>query len=466
MTIDAIRRELSQTDDKEHSSSVPGTNLQQMVEEMVQMTPRLSCLSVHASDCCEAARASLLATATMANGRGGLAAVLSGSSHSLTWGPRRCEFLCDAWDHRNELDCGGCAALLQKMVEHSDECSTGQVSVNRIRVIMQSSTHEAACWDNLFSTENRSSYGTWIHPSGKAVYHECLVVHNPTTGLRVFDPASKAWFLPSNEVTDVGVIFAWFIHDDSNSLKHEVCFGDYTVPTNTWFTLMPSVASARIKLAGPSDNKVVTYQPFSTHQQQLIVYISGVTNNNDNPSPGLGVARSLRNGFISNQSINLQLVAADFSLESAGLGDAVFDQRIVFPSWEHCSAAEHTKEVIKLVQNNSSSNCCTLYISCLDVEIELLARELPEVVKQSPKLAEAAKRILIPSSTALAQTGKPHIHAASKLGFKISEFLELPEEDNNEPRVQAWCVSNGYPVIVKGQSYDAVVANSWPHVQE
>lgn len=432
---------------------------------MIKRAPVFSQLYKHQSPCCIKAETALKTNLSLVNKCGGLAGILSAGSNITQWGPTRCEWLCDAWEHRKELDCGAQAAILQMMIECSDECRANQVSVHRIGVILQSSKYEASCWNHLFSQTERDSYKTWIHPTGQVVYHECIGIHSPSTGLQVFDPANQFWFIPSSQATDSGAVFAWFVQSNENDTTDQFQFHDYSIPTNRWFTTMPSINSSLITSVAIKENDELIFEPLvlEPHQQrQLNVYISGVANNNDNPSPGLGVARSLRLGFNSNSSISLQLIAVDFSLESAGLGDSVFDHRIIFPSWEHCTAEQHARAVAQLVHPSSSSDVCSLYISCLDVETTLLARELPHYFHKNPELKD---RILLPLISALDQTRKPHIHAGSRLGFKISDFLEVPEQRNDDPTVQSWCISKGFPIIVKGQSYDAFVASSWPEVR-
>ena len=431
---------------------------------MVTCGPAVSQLSMHESDCCVAAQEALRITVMMANSRGGLAAVLFAGSHATSWGPRRCEWLCDAWQNRGELDCGAQAALLEKMAQLSDEYIARQVAVYRVRVIMKCSVHESGCWNDLFSTLGRTSYGLWIHPNGEAVYHECLGTYNQTQGLSVYDPAHRVWCLPSNDANSTSAILAWFLEPNSMPLTDEVVFGDWVVPVNQWFTLMPSVHSSSVALIS-SGSRMVYNHPIHSQNRQLTVFISGVTNNNDNPSPGLGVARSLRSDCCANQAIKLRLIGADFSSESVGLGDPVFDERLVFPSWEHCSARKHAEHVLDLLQSTSSSNHYSLYISCLDVETELLARELPTLLAQTPDSAEFVARVLIPSGNTLAQTRKPHIKGASELCLKTSDFLEVDQENNHQLEVHLWSLSNGFPILVKGQHHDAAVANSWSQVQ-
>ena len=59
----------------------------------------------------------------------------------------------------------------------------------------------------------------------------------------------------------------------------------------------------------------------------LTCYVSGV-HSGPNPSPGLGVARSLREAFP-----HARLVGVDYSVESSGLHSEVFDQLWVQRPW-------------------------------------------------------------------------------------------------------------------------------------
>ena len=433
---------------------------------MTEMAPAPSCLYKHDASCCQTVEAALMAIVATNNARGGLAGVLSIGARSTEWGAKRCEWLCEAWRHRKELDCGAQAALLQLMLELSDEHRTGDVLVLRVGVIMRCSSPQVTCWNRLFAKEKRTSFGQWIHPTTDVVYHECLAIANATRGLMVFDPAGKVWLPASNTVDSTGAILAWLVHRSTSATKaidtvSNLTFGDAIVPMGRWFTFMPSVGSTRV-LTIPSTGALfdTIERPVKLLGSHLTVYISGVSCNNDNPSPGLGVARSLRAGCQSD--CTLRLVAVDFSMESLGLRDPVFDGRMVFPSWEHSSASHHLGHVLELLRASDQ----TLYISCLDIEIELLARELHHYVNSYPQLAQLTERILIPSSTALTGTRKPTIHAASALGFIISDVFEIYDEDNRSQDMQAWCIDNGYPVFVKGRNHDAAPAYSWAQVQQ
>lgn len=437
-----------------------------MVAEMIENAPNLSRIQMHDSDCCRIVDIALQTITSMANTRGGLAGTISVGSYETCWGPKRCHWLCDVWKNRHKLDCGAHAALLQKMFELSNEYIDGQVSIHRVAVIMQSSKYESDSWNTLFSTEDRTSYGTWIHSSGKCVYHECLGIYSSKTGFNVYDPVNMAWFLPDTDPNSQGIIYAWFIESKEYDEGVLFKFGDKNVPKNKWFTLMPNVKSPNIESVIHLTESVLSVRlPTENRLNQLIVYISGVTNNNDNPSPGLGVARSLRHDFPKDSALQLKLIAADFSLESVGLGDPVFDDCLIFPSWDHCDAENHLKHVFDLIMNDAETHHSRFYISCLDVEVELLARELPEYLKKNPQAKEYVDQILIPPIDALVNTRKPYIHAASKLGFKLSKILVLDETNVNHSEVQAWCFSTGFPLLVKGCHYDALVANSWTHVQ-
>ncbi len=435
------------------------------VESMIQNAPPPSYLNKHDAVCCQVTETAIKAIVATDNAQGGLAAVLSSGVRLTEWGPKRCEWLCHAWRYRKELDCGAQAALLHFMLKLSDECQTDNVSIFHISIIRRCSSEQAICWNHLFSKEDRTTE-RWIHNAGDVSYHECLAIDNGMSGMMVFDPASNAWLQPSDEFDSTGGVLAWLVHPPTlnrrpNEILNTLIFGNVNVPIGQWFTLVAALrASNMITVSSLVTSSYTINQPMKSMKSYITVYISGVCCNNDNPSPGLGVARSLRHGC--QDSSTLRIVAVDFSLESLGLRDAVFDERVVSPEWKHTTGVQHLKHVLKLLRSSEPA----LYISCIDEETQIISNELQQYIIMFPESADLAARILIPPNSALAQTIKPTISAASDLGFAISNFMEIDGENTSDSDIHTWCITNGYPVFVKGRHHDAAAVYTWPEVQQ
>ena len=93
-----------------------------------------------------------------------------------------------------------------------------------------------------------------------------------------------------------------------------------------------------------------------------IAYISGCHSDPD-PSPGLGLARSLRVVFP-----DLRLVGVDYSVRSSGLHAADFGQIQVHPVWGEMDLGTYASQVRTALADEGSC-----WISGLDVEIDWLA---------------------------------------------------------------------------------------------
>src|SRR5262245_53812343 len=94
------------------------------------------------------------------------------------------------------------------------------------------------------------------------------------------------------------------------------------------------------------------------------IFVSGV-HSGTNPSPGIGVARCLRETFP-----DARLVAVDYSPYSAGLAWADFDERVVRPSWRAGGARGHVAYVRAALARGD------VWLSVLDLELRLLATQI------------------------------------------------------------------------------------------
>ena len=166
------------------------------------------------------------------------------------------------------------------------------------------------------------------------------------------------------------------------------------------------------------------------------VIISGC-HSGPNPSPGLGVGRSLRAAFPQ-----AHLIGRDFSAASTGLHADVFDEAWVCPPWSDVDLAVAQSQLIARLESG-------WMISGLDSEVQWLAGlEHP--------------RILCPSPSALSAVSKPLFAAAADLAVNIPPTLQL---DAGEREVHALCRRSNWAVWVKGPVHEAHLVGSWPELR-
>jgi diaminopimelate decarboxylase len=173
----------------------------------------------------------------------------------------------------------------------------------------------------------------------------------------------------------------------------------------------------------------------------LRVYISGL-HSDPNPSPGLGVARSLRLAYPS-----ARLVGVDYSPKSSGCHADVFDEVIIMNTWEEMDLETYKSQIREWLSDAES-----YWISTLDVETWWLASASLNL-----------NRILIPPLSALEKTRKPCIGVAKDVPFLIPPYVEVcvPDEDLYE-----FFINYGCDVWVKGPYHEARRVRSWKELKE
>jgi diaminopimelate decarboxylase len=166
------------------------------------------------------------------------------------------------------------------------------------------------------------------------------------------------------------------------------------------------------------------------------VYVSGLSSG-PNPSPGIGVARSLRAGYP-----DAELVGVDYSTGSTGLHWPEFDSLEVRPGWRELNLADHANWVRELLESGS------LWISGLDLE----AWWLSTTVAASPGL-------LSPSADTFRSVRKPPYQIASTLRVAVPPTIAFNRGDWD---LYGFCSASGWNVWVKGPYYQATRVRSWP----
>lgn len=170
------------------------------------------------------------------------------------------------------------------------------------------------------------------------------------------------------------------------------------------------------------------------------IYISGLYSG-PNPSPGLGIARSLRLAYP-----DATLIGVDYSNRSTGLHWPDFDELWIQRPWNELHLVEYQQQIKDLLDSGN------LWISGLDLETIWLAHALG-----------IHTNLLIPPSTALSKVAKPTILAAKFLPFKIPPFIHTGESDWN---LHAFCRKHGWHVWLKGPYYEARRVRSWIELRQ
>lgn len=152
-----------------------------------------------------------------------------------------------------------------------------------------------------------------------------------------------------------------------------------------------------------------------------------------NPSPGLGIARSLRRAFP-----DARLIGRDFSAAATGLHADVFDDNWVCPPWEDADLEVSRAQLLPRLEN-------PWMVSGLDLEVRWL----------SPL---NHPRILVPPLAALRGTVKPEMSAAIALPVRVPAWIPLSA---GEREVLRFCRGHGWQVWVKGPAYEALRVSSW-----
>lgn len=163
------------------------------------------------------------------------------------------------------------------------------------------------------------------------------------------------------------------------------------------------------------------------------VVLSGM-HSGPNPSPGVGLARSLRLAFPE-----LRIVGADHSPASSGLHDDVLDDVLRFPAWDEIHEDTWLTQMAEIVDDEE-----TVLVPTMDLEVRLLATAL------GPH-----DRILSPSKSALDMVRKPATAVAEILGMRTARF----EMDTTRSAVERFTRHAPYGVWVKGEHYEAFRAH-------
>jgi len=166
------------------------------------------------------------------------------------------------------------------------------------------------------------------------------------------------------------------------------------------------------------------------------IYISGLYCGT-NPQPGVGIARSLRDGYPE-----ATLVGVEYSNRSSGLHWKDFDELWLQRPWDELSLKEYGARIKEILDSGA------LWVSGSDLESLWLSDVFPE----------GHPNLLTPPNGALKQITKPAVPAHEGLPLHIPTFIST---DCSDWELHAFCRRYDWRVWLKGPYYDASRVHNW-----
>jgi diaminopimelate decarboxylase len=167
----------------------------------------------------------------------------------------------------------------------------------------------------------------------------------------------------------------------------------------------------------------------------LTIYISGLYSG-PNPSPGIGIARSLRCAYP-----DAILIGVDYSNRSHGIHWPDFDEIWLQRPWNELDLDLYASQIKEVLDAGA------FWISGLDLETIWLVHKFP-----------THSNLLGPSVDALRRIAKPTIPAHKALPLRVPHYLYLTLPDWE---IYAFCRKYGWRVWLKGPYYEACRVRNW-----
>jgi len=168
----------------------------------------------------------------------------------------------------------------------------------------------------------------------------------------------------------------------------------------------------------------------------LTVIISGC-HSGPNPSPGLGIATSLREAFP-----DVRLISRDFSVAATGLHSDCFDESWVCAPWEGADLELQRRQLYSRLEH-------AWLISGLDLEVRWLADHVHP-------------RVLAPPRRAVDASSKPAMVGATSLPVRIPDWINWSADDRE---LATFCRQHSWRVWVKGPAHEARAVENWQELQ-
>lgn len=170
------------------------------------------------------------------------------------------------------------------------------------------------------------------------------------------------------------------------------------------------------------------------------IYISGLYSGT-NPQPGIGIARSLRQGYP-----DATLIGVEYSVRCSGIHWHEFNDVWLHRPWNELNLDKHAAAIKELLDAGS------YYISCNDLETLWLARVFPE----------GHPNLLTPPEDGLSRVAKPAVPAHKGLPVKIPPFVTT---DLSDWDLHTFCRQHDWKVWLKGPYYEAIRIRSWAELE-
>jgi len=175
-------------------------------------------------------------------------------------------------------------------------------------------------------------------------------------------------------------------------------------------------------------------------RKNINIAVSGL-NATDNPGPGVPVIRSIRESEEFQGAITgLAYDPLDPGIYMRGVCDNVF--LMPYPS----EGAENILERIRYIHAQTP----------IDVIISTLDSELEAYLKISPDLAEMGIHTFLPAEAALKLRSKSRLHELAEIGITVPKGKAV----NDITAIYQLEEDFNFPVVVKGQFYEAYIAHS------
>lgn len=153
-----------------------------------------------------------------------------------------------------------------------------------------------------------------------------------------------------------------------------------------------------------------------------------------NPSPGLGVAQSLREAYP-----HARLIAKDHSVLSSGVHCDVFDDVWICRQWNELHLNQHRRDLESRLARGA------WFISGLDVEAHWLSRF-------------SLSRALVPCRKFLRETVKPGFEAMKGTSVNMAETIDARAPHDE---IYHFCQRHGWRVWIKGPVYESKAVCNW-----
>ena len=176
------------------------------------------------------------------------------------------------------------------------------------------------------------------------------------------------------------------------------------------------------------------------NKKQIKIAISGL-NNTDNPAPGIGVAKSLKE-----LGKNYELIGLSYDINEPGIYQKLFSKiyMMPYPSLGKIELIERLKYIVK--ENNG-----------IDILIPNLDAELPLYIKYKNEIEKLGIKLLLPNLESFELRDKTKLDSLSKeLGIKSPETYIIKSLSD----LKSIAYGIGFPFVIKGKYYKAYKVNN------